>query len=259
MTRIAINPLIPAMTPWVPPVGAEITIENAIRFLGMRGVFSRDTDLQRRLFGYLRLPGAAPTVLRPYYMQCRLTLMSLFTLVVNGEQREVNVPIRFKLRIESFPGFSLPPPYTADAIVQRSQGSKRCAPNAVALVQVGSINRSLLSAGQAPTHTMIDIAEFWRHRASPERIQNQVFGLSWAESCEWLLKSFLQPGSLVEPSSLDQCECSLGKFGFGLISHFRVYDDLHDASDDTVHFAGVPRGDCVSLPREEGREPHIRL
>lgn len=225
----------------------------------MRGVFSQDAEQQRRLFGYLRLPGTAPAVLRPYYTQCRATLMSLFTLVVNGELREVDVPIRFKPRMESFPGFSLPPPYTIDAIVQRAQGSKRCAPNAVALVQVGSINRSLLCAGQSPTHDMMDIAEFWRRRASSERVQNQVFGLSAAESSEQLLRSFLQPDSLVEASSLGQCERRLAKYGFGLISYFEVYDDLHDASDETVHFAGVPRGDCVRKPREEGRTPELRL
>ena len=61
--------------------------------------------------------------------------------------------------VVSFPGFAFPAPYRADSIVQRVQESKRCAPNAVALVQVGSVNRALLAAGRVPTHAMVDVAD----------------------------------------------------------------------------------------------------
>lgn len=72
--------------------------------------------------------------------------------------------------MENFPGFSLPVPFTVDSIVQRVQESKRSSPNAVALVQVGCVNRPLLLAGHLPTHTMVDIAEFWKNCATVERI-----------------------------------------------------------------------------------------
>lgn len=253
-SRITVSPLV---SQWVH--GASVNIENAITFLKMRGVYSRDTEQQVRLFGFVRNPRLAPALLIQCYSQCRATLLSLYRLVVDGETREVVPPTGFNLRMGDFPGFTLPAPYTVDSIVQRFQESKRCAPNAVALVQVGCVNRALLMAGRLPTHVMADIAEFWKHRATVERITNQVFGLSVSEGSVGLLKSLLLPDSVIVPATLDQCERMLSEYGFGLISQFKVFTDLHDANPDTVHFAGVPRGDCVNTPREVDHDPDYRL
>ena len=239
--RITVSPLVAATSPWVPPAGAAVNLEKAIVFLKERKVYASDTEQQVRLFGFLRNPELAPKLLTPQYNQSRSNLMALLKLVV------------------SFPGFAFPAPYRADSIVQRVQQSKRCAPNAVALVQVGSVNRALLAAGRVPTHTMVDVADFWTRHASVERIQNQVFGLSEPETSENLLQSFLQPGSVVVQANYDQCNERLAQYGFGLISHFHVYDDLHNAADGTIHFAGVPQGDCVHKPREDGHTPEYRL
>ena len=258
-SRIIVSPLIAASSPWVPPHGSTVNIGNAIEFLRKRGVYSADTAQQVKLFGYLRNPKLAPAAEVPYYTQCRATLMSLYKLVVNGETRIECAPSGSTLRMEQFPGFELPAPYTVASMVQRVQESKRCAPNAVALVQVGSINRSLLLGGLPPTHNMVDVADYWQHHATVERIQNQVFGLSFPEGSDTLLRSFLQPSSIVEAASLDQCEHQLALYGFGLISHFKVFGDLHDAGNDIIHFAGEPQGDCVNKPREAGRDPEYRL
>jgi hypothetical protein len=187
--------------------------------------------------------------------------MSLYKLVVDGETREVTPPAGCNLRLDDFPGFSLPATYTVDAIVQRVQESKRCAPNAVALVQVGSMNRELLIAGLPPTHTMTDVAEYWKRYASVSRITNQVFGMAEAEDSIALLESFLQPKSVVASAALDQCERKLAEFGFGLISHFRVFTDLLEAGPEVIHFAGNPVGDCVHSPQHESNSqaPSFRL
>ena len=157
--RITVSPLVAASSPWVPPAGAAVNLENAIQFLKERKVYASDTEQQVRLFGFLRNPELAPKLLVPQYKQSRSNLMALYKLVVCGETREVVPPDGSSLRMEDFPGFALPAPYTADSIVQRVQESKRCAPNAVALVQVGSVNRALLAAGRVPTHAMVDVAD----------------------------------------------------------------------------------------------------
>ena len=258
-TKITVSPLIASSSPWVPPVAAALTIENALKFLRMRRVYSNDTAQQLKLFGYLRLPSLAPNAEIAYYTQCRATLMSLYTLVVRGELRETSAPAGFGLLMDNFPGFSLPAPYTVDSIVQRVQESKCCAPNAVALVQVANINRTLLMRGLAPAHNMVDVAEFWRHRASTTRIQNQVFGTSKCEGSAELLKSFLQPDSIVAASGLGHCEERLASCGLGLIAYFKVYDDLYFAADGTIHFSGKPQGECVLKSRVLGEDPEYRL
>lgn len=86
-----------------------------------------------------------------------------------------------------------------------------------------------------------------------------MFGLAVSEYSIGLLKSFLLPDSVVAPATLDQCERKLSAYGFGLISPFKVFTDLHDAGPEIDHFAGVPRGDCVHNPREVGHDPDYRL
>lgn len=88
--KITVSPLVAAAT--LPP-GASIKIENAIAFLKKRGVCGRDTEQQARLFGFVRNPRLAPTLLVPYYAQCRATLSSLFMLVDDGETREAVPPL----------------------------------------------------------------------------------------------------------------------------------------------------------------------
>lgn len=248
--RRVVNPLVGAspLTPWTPPEGSRASIEGAIAFLKDRGVYADDLYWQQKLFGYLRIPAAAPLGERVKFALQRKTLLALYSLVINGETHFHEIPDDLRLDLTLFPGFSLPAPYsTLDAIVIRTSQSKRCATNAAALVQLGSINRTLLArdAHALLRHEMTDVAAYWK-TAPVARIKAHVFCAGEAQGSDELLRSFLQPGSVVISVGHAQCEQCLASFGFGLIARAKIFDDLHDG-DGITHFTGAPRGRCVDV------------
>lgn len=131
------------------------------------------------------------------YALQRKTLLALYSLIISGETHLREIPDYLRLDLTLFPGFSLPVPYMLDVVVIRTSRSKRCTTNACALVQLGSINRTLLArdAHALLRHEMADVAAYWE-TAPVARIKAHVFRAGEPQSSEDL-RTFLPVGSTV--------------------------------------------------------------
>ena len=229
----------------------RVTIDAALRCMKQRGVLADEPVLRDVLFLYVRYPFKAPYRVRANYKLRQRNLIALNDLIVNGEKYSLACPPGQSLAIRmkrDFSDFILPAPFTGrlDAIYQRRQRSKQCAPNSVALLQASLVNRSDLldNQGAILSVRMLNVSEYWASVA-PARLAYFLFSVGEAQRSEQLLSSVLLPGSVIGYSTWEQCAENLIRFGFALVTGMRIYDDLHDSAPDTFRFRGPPVGGCV--------------
>ena len=126
-------------------------------------------------------------------------------------------------------------------LVQRHQLSTTCKEHATDVVEQLITYFSQLSNNHHAilVPRMLDMAEQFR-AASAEVICRHVFGIGDTTRSEDLLRSLLEPGSVVAPSVPELFEDSLTKYGPGLITGFVVHQDFKNKA--TQCHVGAPTG-----------------
>lgn len=244
-----------------------VTIEDAINFLSSRGVLADDPGEQSKKFGYLRDPKTAPRGQEDLYAKRQRIAIKLVSLVNGGERGavayclvclmffvslipgavETVAPMTERLDLRHFPGFALHgvlAGHEAD-LVKRCQQSTTCKEHAAIVVEQFCTYFSQLSADPKAilSPRMLDMSAQFRD-ASAEQLSRHVLGIGEVISSEDLLRSLLEPGSVVAAGDPALFHEYLDKYGPALVGHFCVHEDLKDKSIK-LH-VGQPKGSCFN-------------
>ena len=161
-------------------------------------------------------------------------------------------PADERLDFIMFPGFELHGVFLGHSadLVQRHQLSTTCKELAADVMEQYATYFAQLSNDSRAVLVprMLDMAEQFRS-ATPEVLGRHVFWVGDTTKSEDLLRSLLEPGSHVAAS--DRYEECLARYGPGLITSFRIYNDFKDKAIKC--HTGTPRGSYMNKFGKERR------
>eukprot|EP00051_Salpingoeca_urceolata_P008209 m.104233 g.104233 ORF g.104233 m.104233 type:complete len:331 (+) comp15634_c0_seq1:345-1337(+) len=163
-----------------------------------------------------------------------------------GDKPEDTVPDGVHhFSVKEFPGYfhddDIPFWLQPDVHVQRHHLSGLCYMHAPAVAQYYNIWFHALRNNNTNTkHSMLDLAKYIRNHFSPAQLSRHIFDNDGDDS-RLFLDAILQPGSFTIASGLAEIGDNLHRYGPGLVSLFKVYNDFHD-NHSQHHHAGTPRG-----------------
>lgn len=162
--------------------------------------------------------------------------------------------------LRDFPGFELHGVFAGRSadLVQRHQLSTTCKEHAADVMEQYATFFALLSndSHAVLVPRMLDMAEQFR-LAPPGVLGRHVFWIGDALRSEDVLRELLEPDSIVGAASTAALEESLVKYGPGLITSFRVYDDFKDRS--LKCHTGTPMGTFRNKFGKERRYVRVQV
>lgn len=173
---------------------------------------------------------------------------------------ETRPPAEEQLDLRDFPGFELHGVFAGRSadLVQRHQLSTTCKEHAADVMEQYATFFALLSndSHAVLVPRMLDMAEQFR-LAPPGVLGRHVFWIGDALRSEDVLRELLEPDSIVGAASTAALEESLVKYGPGLITSFRVYDDFKDRS--LKCHTGTPMGTFRNKFGKERRYVRVQV
>ena len=116
---------------------------------------------------------------------------------------------------------------------------RRSQPSGLSYMNAPLVLQHYLVSLHQPDVGMIDMPNLIRHHFSAEQFHQHIFA-DQGGSSRAILQMILEPCSLrVEDFPADEYEEDLKRYGPGLVSHFRVYDDF--LNDRKTSFDGAPQ------------------
>ena len=224
---------------------------GCVQFLKKKGVMANHPKRRDMEFDILNDLSKAPIDLKSYYEKCKDRCDRVISK--EGDKTFNQIP----LNVQTFDGFcdrvpEWSSPETSyvfqrddprvskkDVLCQRAQLSGLCYIHGPDMLQ-----HYLVSINTNTSAPMIDISKLIRKSYNAKQLEDHIFNDKGGSS-HTMLKSILEPGSIISSSKLPLIEQDLKEFGPILVSGFEVFEDFHKAELSSYH--GNPVGKFLGL------------